>query len=159
MVLLLITAYAGGADAYAKCMNFLLVVLVLSMITLFVGVFAPDVPDPLVNTGYGFIGFARQLPQAFLAKLTNTTSSFAKSFDNNDIWLPNYTTDPTTMMSHGFFSVFSVFFPAVTGIMAGANMSGDLKDPSAAIPKGTMRAIVLTYFSYIFSACLVCCGF
>ena len=87
MILLLITAYAGGADAYAKCMNFLLVVLVLSMITLFVGVFAPDVPDPLVNTGYGFIGFARQLPQAFLAKLTNTTSSFAKSFDNNDIWL------------------------------------------------------------------------
>ena len=154
MVLLLITAYAGGADAYAKCMNFLLGVLVLSMITLFVGVFAPDVPDPLVNTGYGFVGFARQLPQAFLAKLTNTTSSFAKSFDNNDIWLPNYTTDPTTMMSHGFFSVFSVFFPAVTGIMAGANMSGDLKDPSAAIPKGTMRAIVLTYFSYILLAIL-----
>ena len=44
-------------------------------------------------------------------------------------------------VDQGFFSVFSIFFPAATGILAGANISGDLEDPQAAIPKGTWEDI------------------
>ena len=42
-----------------------------------------------------------------------------------------------------------MFFPAVTGITAGANMSGDLKDPAQAIPQGTFLAIIVTYITYM----------
>jgi solute carrier family 12 (sodium/potassium/chloride transporter), member 2 len=54
-----------------------------------------------------------------------------------------------THQREGFWIVFAVFFPAVTGIMAGVNMSGDLKDPSSAIPRGTFAAIGVGYLIYM----------
>uniref|UniRef100_A0A3Q2ZLI7 Solute carrier family 12 member 2 n=1 Tax=Kryptolebias marmoratus TaxID=37003 RepID=A0A3Q2ZLI7_KRYMA len=48
-----------------------------------------------------------------------------------------------------FFSVFAIFFPAATGILAGANISGDLIDPQSAIPKGTLLAILITGLTYV----------
>eukprot|EP00466_Bigelowiella_natans_P021009 jgi/Bigna1/87190/estExt_fgenesh1_pg.C_170175 len=50
---------------------------------------------------------------------------------------------------YDFFQVFAVFFPAVTGIMAGANISGDLINPSENIPKGTLYAIMVSTVVYM----------
>ncbi len=69
-------------------------------------------------------------------------------------WWGSYEGFPERGFERGtdFWGVFAVFFPATTGILAGANMSGDLEDPRKAIPQGTMAAIVLSAIVYFLVA-------
>ncbi|XP_077686048.1 solute carrier family 12 member 8 isoform X2 [Eretmochelys imbricata] len=72
---------------------------------------------------HGFVGYSKEL-----------------MFNNT---LPDYST------GESFFTVFGVFFPAATGVMAGFNMSGDLQKPVASIPLGSLAAIGISWFLYI----------
>ncbi len=49
----------------------------------------------------------------------------------------------------GFWLMFALFFPAVTGIEVGVSLSGDLKDPSRSIPRGTIASILFTAAVYV----------
>lgn len=48
-----------------------------------------------------------------------------------------------------YWRVFAVFFPAVTGILAGVSLSGDLEDPGRAIPRGTLAAVATGGLVYL----------
>nr|XP_034371280.1 solute carrier family 12 member 8 isoform X2 [Arvicanthis niloticus] len=72
---------------------------------------------------HGFIGYSPELLQS------NT--------------LPEYSP------GESFFTVFGVFFPAATGVMAGFNMGGDLREPADSIPLGSLAAVGISWFLYI----------
>lgn len=52
----------------------------------------------------------------------------------------------------GFWVLFALFFPAVTGFTQGVSMSGDLKDPGRSLPLGTLTAVGLSIVIYFLTA-------
>ncbi|XP_061653450.1 solute carrier family 12 member 7-like isoform X2 [Phyllopteryx taeniolatus] len=74
---------------------------------------------------------------------------------SGDIYKPYVFNDIATY----FTLLVGIYFPSVTGIMAGSNRSGDLRDAQRSIPIGTIMAILTTSFFYIscvllFGACI-----
>ena len=66
----------------------------------------------------------------------------------DNIW-PNYEPDFVTGITPDFFSLLALFYPSVTGILAGSNRSGVLADPGRSIPRGTLSAIGATTAVYL----------
>jgi solute carrier family 12 (potassium/chloride transporter), member 4/6 len=58
----------------------------------------------------------------------------------------------------GFFTAFAIFFPAVTGIMAGLGLSGDLENPQRSIPLGSISATIVGFVIYLSIPVLLAMG-
>jgi amino acid transporter len=57
-------------------------------------------------------------------------------------------------LAPGFWVLFAIFFPAVTGFTQGVSMSGDLKDAGRSLPLGTFLAVGVSILVYLASAVL-----
>ncbi|XP_077555493.1 sodium chloride cotransporter 69 [Haemaphysalis longicornis] len=112
-----------GTEWESKAQMVLLVILLVAMVDFVVG---SMIPPSMAEQSKGYFGWSTSL----------ALENFGPNFQEGE----------------NFFTVFAVYFPAATGILAGANISGDLADPQTAIPKGTYLAIIVTTISYVFFA-------
>ncbi|XP_015676880.1 solute carrier family 12 member 2 [Protobothrops mucrosquamatus] len=118
-IVVLLGISLAGMEWEAKAQIVLLVILLIAIADFIIGTFIP---------------FENKKPEGFFGYKAEI---FAENFG------PDFRKEET------FFSVFAIFFPAATGILAGANISGDLADPQSAIPKGTLLAILITTVVYM----------
>lgn len=79
-------------------------------------------------------------------KFEGEIDASAKKYGDN--MTPYYGVDPDNGKTT-FLGLLALFYPSVTGIMAGSNRSAVLADPSRSIPKGTLSAIGVTTFLYL----------
>lgn len=123
-LLVMVLICAIGMDWEAQAQNFLVVTIVVAIIDFLIGaVMGPSSEEEIAK---GFVGFS------------------VESFKNN--WKPDFRF--SEKVNQNFMSVFAIYFPSVTGIQAGANICGDLKDPAGSIPKGTLLALAISMASY-----------
>ena len=101
--------------------------------------------DVALKAQYAVLGILLLSVVSFL--IGGTMDFDAATFEAN--------TSSTFTPEVGFWTAFAIFFPAATGITAGANMSGDLKDPGKSIPSGTLLAIIFTAIIYVVQMVLV----
>ena len=95
-------------------------------------------------------GWTIRLQYGILAVLTLAVLSFVVGgVMRFDVEVFQSNLAPGYSSGQSLFTMFALFFPAATGIMAGVNLSGDLKDPARSIPRGTLASIGLTGLIYI----------
>ncbi|KAF9881148.1 solute carrier family 12 member 3 [Colletotrichum karsti] len=117
----------AGSGIFAKASNALLVILTLAILSIPISALfkAPFRDDEL---GVRFTGFS-------LETLVDNFAPHTKSESYKGL--------------ETFRELFAILFPATSGIFAGASMSGDLRNPSKDIPKGTLWAMMTTFIAYL----------
>ncbi|XP_041750675.2 solute carrier family 12 member 9 isoform X1 [Coregonus clupeaformis] len=140
VLLLVLVVCLVGAHIFARTSFLILLVVTISLLSIYISPLAVTTPLNFLITHQGH----GNQTLTYDASYTGFNSTTLK--DNLG---SGYTVDYSTGKVMSFATVFAVMFTSCTGIMAGANMSGELKNPSAAIPKGTIIAVLYTFIVYV----------
>ncbi|KAK3267202.1 Protein ccc1 [Cymbomonas tetramitiformis] len=134
---LLAAMVLGGVKHISRVAPFFLVPVLLSVLFIQIGIYlAPSDSAPSGITGL---------------KYSTVRDNFEPEFTNTDAQ-GNPTADGE--MEWSFQALLALFYPSVTGIMAGSNRSASLRDPQSSIPVGTLSAIAVTSTLYMLSVVL-----
>ncbi|KAI1903214.1 hypothetical protein AGOR_G00024920 [Albula goreensis] len=134
-----------GANMYSRTSFLILMVVTISLLTILI--------SPLATGPHSFT-ITHQCGSNRTCVYNGIYTGFNYTTLRNNLG-PGYSLDYSTNTIMSFATVFAVMFTSCTGIMAGANMSGELKNPSVAIPKGTIIAVSYTFCVYVILFLLV----
>uniref|UniRef100_A0A804NZ69 Cation-chloride cotransporter 1 n=1 Tax=Zea mays TaxID=4577 RepID=A0A804NZ69_MAIZE len=124
----------GGVKIINKVAPAFLVPVLFSILCIYIGVsIAPEPGASKGITGLSIVTLAE-----------NWGSEYQPT---NDAGVP----DPNGSIYWDFNALLGLFFPAVTGIMAGSNRSASLRDTQSSIPVGTLSATLSTTVMYLLS--------
>ncbi|CAN9511147.1 unnamed protein product [Ophioblennius macclurei] len=144
-----------GAHIYAKATFLIFVVVMFVLGTIFISFFAVPPRTIVLPRSSSFNPTPNGTRPTFPTTANFTGFKLDTLLGNLNA---DYTVDYTTGTMMTFATVFAVMFNGCTGIMAGSNMSGDLKNPSYSIPRGTITAVIFTFIIYNLLSVLVACS-
>ncbi|XP_074573484.1 cation-chloride cotransporter 1-like isoform X1 [Curcuma longa] len=127
----------GGVKIINRVAPAFLIAVLFSIFCIFIGIFSA----PRSNASSGITGLRAQTFR------DNWSSAYQRT---TNAGIP----DPEGSIYWNFNALVGLFFPAVTGIMAGSNRSASLKDTQRSIPVGTLAATLTTSFLYLISVLL-----
>lgn len=139
ILLLCLIVCLVGAKIYSRTAFVILIVVTVSLLSVFISSVA--VTPHSINITHQAAGNQSQ-------RLTANFTGYSVKTIRDNLWA-GYSLDYSTNSLMSFATVFAVMFTSCTGIMAGANMSGELKTPSVSIPKGTIVAVIYTFTVYV----------
>ncbi|XP_008781082.1 cation-chloride cotransporter 1-like isoform X2 [Phoenix dactylifera] len=127
----------GGVKIINKVAPAFLIPVLFSIFCIFIGIFVA----PRSNASSGITGLSTNtFKDNWSSDYQRTTNAGVPDQNGSTFW--------------DFNALVGLFFPAVTGIMAGSNRSASLKDTQRSIPVGTLAATLTTSFLYLISVLL-----